>query len=67
MNDKYSWDIPTGEYETLGGLILSVKEDLPQKDEVVLIPPFILTIESVQDIRIDTVKLQIDKNLLKQD
>jgi len=63
LNDKYGWEIPTGEYETLGGLILSVKEDLPQKDEVVIIPPFKFTIVSVQDIRIDTVKLQINKDL----
>lgn len=63
LNDKYGWEIPTGEYETLGGLILSVKEDLPKKDEVVIIPPFKFTIVSVEDIRIDIVKLQIDNDL----
>jgi CBS domain containing-hemolysin-like protein len=68
LNDKYGWEIPTGDYETLGGLILSAKEDLPKKDEQVVIAPFRFTIITVQDIRIDTVKLHIDQKLrgLKQ-
>lgn len=63
LNDKYGWDLPIGDYETLGGLILAAKEDLPTKDEQVVIAPFRFTIVSVQDIRIETVKLQIDPRL----
>jgi CBS domain containing-hemolysin-like protein len=57
LNDKYGWDLPTGEYETLGGLILSVTEDLPEKNQLVHIGEFEIQIESVQDIRIDTVRI----------
>jgi CBS domain containing-hemolysin-like protein len=59
LNDKYEWDIPKGDYETLGGLILNITEDLPSQDQVVSSPPYIFTIVSMEDIRIDIVKLSI--------
>lgn len=61
LNDKYNWKFPTGEYETLGGLILSITEDLPQPGDTVTLPPFTFTIQSTNDIRIDIVKLTINK------
>jgi putative hemolysin len=60
LNDTYGWTLPIGEYETLGGLILSYAEDLPQPGEVISIPPFIFTIQSTQDNRIDTVKITLE-------
>lgn len=60
LNDKYEWDLPTGDYETLGGLILTVAEDLPKKGDTIALPPFKFIIQSTHDIRIDTVKLNID-------
>ena len=59
LNDQYNWVLPTGEYETLAGMILSVAEDLPQKGDEIRIPPYLLTIQSTHDIRIDLVKLTI--------
>lgn len=59
LNDKYDWKLPTGDYETIGGLILSVTEDIPQKGDNVEVPPFVFTIQATEDIRIDTVKLKI--------
>jgi len=59
LNDKYDWELPLGEYETLNGLILSVTEDLPEKNQVIKVGDFEFKIESVEDIRIETVKLTI--------
>jgi putative hemolysin len=59
LNDTYGWNLPTGEYETLGGLILSSFEDLPKAGESIEIPPYTITVQSTLDNRIDTVKLTI--------
>lgn len=61
LNDKYDWNLPTGDYETLGGLILSITEDLPQPGDTVTLEPFTFTVQSTNDIRIDIVKLTIEK------
>ncbi len=63
LNEKYQWNLPEGDYDTIGGLILSVKEDLPEQNEVLQIPPFTITIISIQETRIDTIKLHIAKDL----
>jgi putative hemolysin len=57
LNETYSWALPTGEYETLSGLILSHTEDLPEPGETFVIDPYTITIQSTLDNRIDTVKL----------
>ncbi len=67
LNEKYGWALPEGEYETLGGLILSVTEDLPEPDDTIEIPPYTFTIQSMKDIRIDTVKLIIDPEEVRKD
>ncbi len=59
LNEKYGWDLPIGDYETLNGLILSETGDLPKEGETVELGPFLFTIMSVEDIRIDQVKLII--------
>ncbi|MDH5475908.1 MAG: hemolysin family protein [Cyclobacteriaceae bacterium] len=59
LNEKYGWELPTGEYETLGGLILSIAEDFPEKGQTILHSSFAFSIQSVEDIRIETVKLTI--------
>ncbi|TRX61330.1 HlyC/CorC family transporter [Fulvivirga sp. M361] len=59
LNEKYNWQLPVGDYETLGGLILSVTEDLPDTDDRVEVEHYTFVIQSMKDIRIDTVKLLI--------
>lgn len=62
LNETYGWGIPEGNYDTLGGLILAVNEDLPQQGDVIAYAPFIFTIESMDGTRINTVKVHRDKS-----
>ncbi len=59
LNDKYGWDLPIGDFETLSGLILSLTENLPKKGDSVTSGPYTLTVVTKQDHRIDSVKLKI--------
>jgi CBS domain containing-hemolysin-like protein len=59
LNDKYGWELPIGDFETLSGLILSLAENLPKKGESVAFGPYTFTIVTKQDHRIDSVKLKI--------
>lgn len=59
LNEKYDWNIPMGDYDTLGGFILATTENIPNVNDIIEVPPFIFTIMSMQENRIDTVKLNI--------
>jgi CBS domain containing-hemolysin-like protein len=59
LNDKYGWELPIGDFETLSGLILSLAETIPKKGESVSFGPYTFTIVTKQDHRIDSVKLKI--------
>ena len=59
LNEKYQWQLPEGDYDTLGGFILSVTEDIPDINKIIDIPPFTFSIISKQETRIDIVKLVI--------
>lgn len=61
LNDTYEWNLPEGDYETLGGLILAFTEDFPEEGASIAIPPYTFIIQSTEDNRIDIVKLCIEK------
>ncbi|WMJ72435.1 hemolysin family protein [Cytophagaceae bacterium ABcell3] len=61
LNEKYKFKIPEGDYDTLGGFILSVNEDFPQENEIIHVPPYTFTIISLSGARIDKVKLTLNK------
>ena len=65
LNETYGWQIPEGNrtsarYDTLGGLILAMNEDVPKVGEVVMFAPFTFTIMSMDGTRIDTVKVHLN-------
>ncbi|MFC3416413.1 hemolysin family protein [Algoriphagus hitonicola] len=62
LNDKYDWNLPIGDFETLSGLILNYTENLPKKGESVTIGPYTFTVVAKQDHRIDSVRLKIHLN-----
>lgn len=59
LNEKYGWGIPEGDYDTLGGLILSINGEIPNVNDVIEMPPFTFTILSMTEARIDLVRVQI--------
>lgn len=57
LNETYGWKLPTGDYETLSGLILSFTEDLPKTGETVRVPPFTFVVQATEENRINTVRV----------
>jgi CBS domain containing-hemolysin-like protein len=51
-----------GDAETLAGLILELKGEIPVLHEKIEYQPFVLTIEAVDDRRIIQIKVEIDRN-----
>ena len=60
LNDRYGWKLPTGDYDTLSGLILSYTEDLPKTGETILIPPYTFVVQATEENRINTVRVIVD-------
>ncbi|MGB3586508.1 MAG: hemolysin family protein [Tunicatimonas sp.] len=57
LNDKYDWNIPEGDYDTLGGHILSLTGKIPEKGDIVTTETYTFTVMSMSDNRIDNVKV----------
>jgi CBS domain containing-hemolysin-like protein len=60
INESYKLNLPKSEnYETLGGLIVHITEEIPQEKDDVQIENFKFTIEEVSSTKIDVVVLKI--------
>jgi putative hemolysin len=59
LNDAYNLGIPEGDYETLGGYIISIKENIPEEKEVILTPDFEITVRQVMHARIEEVEFKV--------
>ena len=59
LNEKYQWNIPDGEYDTLGGYILSLTGEIPVKGDIIPAVELTFTILAMGDNRIDTVKVTL--------
>lgn len=62
LNEKYGWQLPVGDYETLSGLILSYAEDLPKAGQTIPINEYNFIIHSTAQNRINTVRLILPKS-----
>jgi putative hemolysin len=60
LNEKYGWNLPHGEYETLGGLILSIAEDFPEKGEKIDLAPYHFNVQSKEGNRLIIIRMDID-------
>jgi CBS domain containing-hemolysin-like protein len=60
LNEEYKLNIPESEnYETLGGFIMNHTAQIPEKEEVVEINSFQITILEVSNTKIDAVHLKV--------
>jgi len=60
LNDKFGWELPIGDFETLSGMVLSLTENLPKKGESVTFESYTFTVVTKQEHRIETVRLKIN-------
>lgn len=66
LNEKYDWNLPEGDYETLGGMLIHLYEDIPAVNEVITLSAFQFQIMTVTDARIDTIKVIISGKLISK-
>ena len=59
LNEKYGWELPVGDYETLSGLILSYAEDLPKAGQTITVGAYKFVIHSTSQNRVNTVRLML--------
>jgi CBS domain containing-hemolysin-like protein len=59
LNETYGLGLPEGDYDTLGGLIFYVHQNIPRPRDIISCPPFELTIISTDQARINDVRLKI--------
>lgn len=60
LNEKYGWYFPEGDYDTLAGLLIHIHGDLPKVNEVIQFMPYTFKIISMQDTRIELVRLTVE-------
>ncbi len=61
LNEKYHFNIPEGDYETLAGYIISHTEDIPEINEEIEIDSFMIKILSAEERRIIMVQFSVQQ------
>jgi len=59
LNEKYEFYLPSGEYETIGGMATHELERIPAKNEEIRIGRYLLKILSAEKSKIETLELTI--------
>jgi len=62
INSNFGLNLPIGEYETLGGLILAYTEDFPKQGDTITILPFTFVIQKTDKRKIELVKVIWNKD-----
>jgi CBS domain containing-hemolysin-like protein len=65
--DISTFDDVRGDSESLGGLVMSVNQDLPEKGESVSYKKFIFKIDEANDKRIERITVEINENFSEDD
>lgn len=61
LKEKYSWELPEGDYDTLAGMLIHHHGDLPEVNDTLSLPPYSFQVVSMQDTRIELVRLTIEE------
>lgn len=59
LNETYNLNIPEGEYDTLGGFIISHHEDIPETGETLTIGDFEITVLKKEGARLYAVRIKV--------
>jgi CBS domain containing-hemolysin-like protein len=60
LNETYKLKLPESEnYETLGGMIVSITEDIPNQGEIVVFENFTFNIMEVSETKIELVEVKL--------
>lgn len=62
LNERLDWNIPEGDYDTLGGYILYLHNALPKTGDLIGNERFLFEIRAMVEARIDLVKVTLLKN-----
>ncbi len=57
VNDTLEWDLPTGDYETVAGMILATLHRMPRTGEEFRVGRYLLTVLEADERRVVTVKI----------
>ncbi|MCY4419224.1 MAG: CBS domain-containing protein, partial [Cytophagales bacterium] len=61
LNHQYNLQLPEGEYDTLGGLLMAHSKNIPDHNQIVQVGQYQIKIISKIDNRIDKIHLSLDK------
>lgn len=59
INDSLQWNLPSGDYDTLGGYLICLMENIPNQGDIVETENFVFTILSMNGTRIHKVRVDI--------
>lgn len=60
LNETYDFDLPESEdYDTLGGLIINILEEIPEVNQEVVLAPYVFIVEKVSERKIESVRMKI--------
>jgi CBS domain containing-hemolysin-like protein len=62
LNSQYGWELEEGEYDTLAGMLIHIHGDFPAVNDEIRSGPYHFTIISMEDTRIDLIRLSIVKD-----
>jgi len=57
LNEEHNLNLPEGDYDTLGGYILYLLQDLPEIDQTIVTDHYEITVKTMEDARIGMVHL----------